>query len=453
MGDYAVMQRRTLLAGAATLGLAAPALAQAPVEIQFWHGLSQPLGGLLEQRVAAFNASQQRFKVVPTYRGSYPETMVAAIAAFRANSAPHIVQMFEVGTGTMMAAGRAIKPVHELLAETGVSIDFDDYLPGVRGYYSLSDGRMMSMPFNSSTAIVWYNKDAFRRAGLNPDSFPTTYQALAETLAKLKAGGSDVPMSTAWPTWAHVENFSAIHDIPLATKGNGFGGLDTEMRINNPVMLRHMQNLVDWQKAGLFRYGGRTNVGEPAFPKGEAAILTTSSGFRARVQREAQFAWGVAMLPYYEGTPRAPLNSIIGGASFWAMTKGPAAGGGRTPDEYRGVAEFYRYLSQPEVDAQWHMDTGYVPVRRASYAIARDKGFYRDNPGADVPIEQLLRGGGQLTENSRGIRLGGFVEIRTIMEEEMERAFQGQQTAEQVLANSTTRANQVLRNFERANRG
>ena len=449
------MHRRTLLTGAMSLGVAAPALGQTqPIEIQFWHGLAQPLGGLLEKRCTDFNATQTKYKIVPTFRGSYPETMVAAIAAFRANSAPHIVQMFEVGTGTMMNAGRAVKPVHELMAETGTTIDFDDYLPGVRGYYSLSDGRMMSMPFNSSTTVVWYNKDAFRAAGLDPDKFPETWQALAEALPKLKgAAGTEVPMSTAWLTWAQIENFSAIHNIPLATLANGFGGLGTELQINNPLVQRHMGNLVDWQKNGLFRYGGRNNAGEPAFPSGQAAIMFTSSGFRARVSREARFNWGVAMLPYYQGTPGAPINSIIGGASFWVMNKGPAAGGGRSADEFKGVAEFFKYISQPEVDAQWHMDTGYVPVRRASYAIARDKGFYRDNPGADIPIEQLLRGGGVLTDNSRGIRLGGFVEIRTIMEEELERAFQGQQTAEQALAAATTRGNQVLRNFQRANRG
>ncbi len=449
------MHRRTLLTGAMSLGVAAPALGQTqPVEIQFWHGLANPLGGMLEKRATDFNATQAKYKIVPTFRGSYPETMVAAIAAFRANNAPHIVQMFEVGTGTMMNAGRAVKPVHELLAETGVAIDFDDYLPGVRGYYSLADGRMMSMPFNSSTTIVWYNKDAFRRAGVDPDKFPETWEGVAELLPKLKTGGgTQVPMSTAWLTWAHIENFSAIHDIPLATLANGFGGLGTELRINNPLVQRIMGALVQWQKDGLFRYGGRNNAGEPAFPSGEAAIMFTSSGFRARVQREARFDWGVGMLPYYQGTPRAPINSIIGGASLWVMNKGPAAGGGRSRDEFQGVAEFFKYLSNPEVDAQWHMDTGYVPVRRASYAIAREKGFYRDNPGADVPIEQLLRGGGTLTDNSRGIRLGGFVEIRTIIEEEMERAFQGQQSAEQALAAATTRGDQVLRNFQRANRG
>lgn len=443
--------RRTILAGAFALGLAGPAMAQQqPVEIQFWHGLTQPLGGMLEQIAADFNASQNQYRVVASFRGSYPETMVAAIAAFRAGQAPHIVQMFEVGTGTMMAAGRAVKPVHELLAETGVQIPFDDYLPAVRGYYSLRDGRMMSMPFNSSTAVVFYNKDAFRRAGLDPEAFPQTWQALEQAARRLKAAGVDCPMTMAWPTWTQVEQFSAIHNIPLATQGNGFGGLNAELRINNPLMVRHLQNLVDWQREGLFRYGGRDGQGDALFPNGTCAIIFGSSGLRARIQREAQFPWGVAMLPYYEGVAGAPINSIIGGASFWAMNRGPNAT--RSAEENLGIAQFFAWLARPEVVRKWHVETGFLPVRVSVFRALEAEGFYRQNPGADIPINQLLRGGGQMTENSMGIRLGGFVEIRTIIQEEMERAFQGQQNAQQALDNAVQRGNVVLRNFERQNR-
>jgi sn-glycerol 3-phosphate transport system substrate-binding protein len=359
------------------------------------------------------------------------------------------VQMFEVGTGTMMAAGRAVKPVHELLAETGVAIDFNDFLPGVRGYYAAADGRQMSMPFNSSTSVVFYNKDAFRRANLDPDRFPSTWQGVEQAARALKAAGHACPMTTSWPTWLMVEQFSAVHDIPLATQGNGFGGLNAELRINNPLMLRHFTNLVNWQREGLFRYGGRDAAADGLFPSGECAMIFASSGTRARIAREAQFPWGVAMLPVYEGTPNAPANSIIGGASLWVMNRGPNAP--RSAEEYSGVAEFFRYISGTEVGAKWHMDTGYLPLTRASFEAARATGFYQRNPGADVPIEQMLRGA--TTANTRGIRLGGFVEIRTIIQEEMERAFQGQQTAEQALASAQTRGNAVLRNFERQNRG
>ncbi|WP_376091519.1 sn-glycerol-3-phosphate ABC transporter substrate-binding protein UgpB [Roseomonas sp. CCTCC AB2023176] len=452
------MLRRSIAAGALALAaaFATPASAQqapAPqnvVEIQFWHGLTQPNGGLLEQIATDFNNSQNRYRVVPSFRGSYAETMVSAIAAFRAGTAPHIVQMFEVGTGTMISAGRAIRPVHEILAETGTQIDFNDILAPVRGYYSLPDGRMMSMPFNSSTAIAWYNKDAFRRAGLNPDQFPATWAGVEQAARKLKESGHACPMSTAWPTWLHIEQMSAIHNIPLATLGNGFGGLNTELAINNPLMRRHLTNLVNWQREGLFRYGGRDTAGEALFPSGECAIMFTSSAFRGRVVREAQFAWGAALLPYYDDVQGAPFNSIIGGASFWAMNAGPSRQ--RSADELRGVAEFFRYTARPEVAAKWHVDTGNLPISLRAYEELKARGYYRENPGADIPIEQLLRGGGQTTENTRGIRLGGFVEIRNIIQEEMERAFQGGQTADQALVNAQTRGNAVLRNFERTNR-
>ncbi len=417
-----------------------------PVELQFWHGLPQPLGGQLEAVVAEFNASQPRYRIVPTFRGSYPEAMVAAIAAFRANAAPHLVQMFEVGTGTMMAAGRAVKPTHELLSEAGVQVDFGDYLPAVRGYFQTSDGRQMSMPFNSSTAVMYWNKDAFRRAGLDPEKPPATWRELEETARKLKAGGVACPYTTSWPGWIQVEQVSAIHDQPLASLGNGFGGLGAELRVNNPLMARHMDNLIRWQQEGLFRYGGRDNAADALFPNGECAIATLSAGARSRITREARFSWGTAMLPFYEDVPGAPRNSIIGGASLWALNRGPQ--GGRGAEDWRGVAEFFRFISQTDVAAKWHMDTGYVPLTRAAYEKVKASGYYAQNPGADVPIEQLLRGG-EMTDNTRGIRLGGYVEIRNIIQEEMERAFQGQQNGQQALATIVARGNQVLRNFER----
>jgi sn-glycerol 3-phosphate transport system substrate-binding protein len=372
--------------------------------------------------------------------------MMAAIAAFRAGNAPHIVQMFEVGTATMMAARTAIKPVYELAQETGVNIDPKNYVGGVRGYYSTPDGKLVSMPFNSSTPIAWYNKDAFKKAGLDPEKPPRTWEetwAAARKIVASKAASCGYTM--AWPTWTQYENFSAIHNIPLATKANGMKGMDAELKINSPLHVKHLQNMMELQKAGVFKYGGRDGVADALFPSGECAIFHGSSGMRARVIREAKFQWGVAMLPYYKGTPTAPKNSIIGGASFWVMT-GPK----RTTDEYKAVAEFFQYLSRSEVDAKWHMDTGYVPITIAGFALASGQGYYIKNPGADIPFRQLTLT--EPTENSMGLRLGNMPEIRVIIQEEMEKAFQGQQTAKQALDSAVQRSNVVLRNFERTNR-
>jgi len=435
-----------LLLAVTAVAAVAPSGAQQKVQVEFWHGLAQPLGGILEKIVADFNASQSQYQVNPSFKGSYPETMVGAIAAFRAGNAPHIVQMFDVGTATMMSARGAVKPVYELMKDAGVAFDPNAYVPAVKGYYSLPDGRMVSMPFNSSTTIMFYNKDAFKKAGLDPAKPPQTWPDLIAAARKIKAANAaPCAFTTAWPTWAQFEQFSAIHDVPLATKANGMAGLDAELKINSPLHVKHVQALMDMQKEGTFKYGGRDAAGDALFPSGECAMIHASSGLRARIMREAKFEWGAAMLPYWPGTPHAPLNSIIGGASFWVMTS-PT----RKPEEYKAVAEFFRYISQPDVVAKWHTDTGFLPVTIAGYEKVKASGFYQQNPGTDVPYLQLTRT--QPTENSRGLRLGNMPEIRNIIQEELEKAFQGQQSAQQALDTAVQRGNVVLRNFERANR-
>jgi sn-glycerol 3-phosphate transport system substrate-binding protein len=423
-----------------------PAGAQQRVQVDFWHGLNPPSGPLLEQIATEFNASQSQYHVNATFKGQYPDTMVAAIAAFRAGKAPHIVQMFEVGTATMMAARGAIKPVHELMRETGVPFDPNVYVPAVRGYYSLPDGRMMSMPFNSSTAIMFYNKDAFRKAGLDPNKPPQTWPETIEAARKVRAANAaPCGFTMAWPTWTQFEQFSAIHNVPLATKANGMEGLDAELKINSPLHVRHVQALIDMQKEGTFRYGGRDAAGDALFPSGECAIFHGSSGLRGRIVREAKFEWGATMLPYWPEVSGAPKNSIIGGASFWVMTAP-----NRRAEEYRAVAEFFRYISQPDVIARWHMETGFLPITFAAYERVKASGYYQKNPGTDIPFLQLTRS--TPTENSRGLRLGNMPEIRNIIQEELEKGFQGQQTAQQALDNAVQRGNVVLRTFERANR-
>ncbi len=420
------------------------AWAQAPArtQIEFWHALRGPLGESLEGIVSRFNASQSRFMVNAAFKGSYPETMVAAIAAFRAGNAPHIVQMFEVGTATMMSAKGAIKPVYELMKEAGVPFDPAVYLPAVRGYYSSVDGKMVGMPFNSSTPVLWYNKDAFRKAGLNPDNPPKTWAQLREMAQKIRAtNAAACGFTTAWPTWIQFETFGALHDVPFATRANGFEGFDAELTVNSPLYVRHLQFLMDMLKEGTFKYGGRDAAGDSLFPTGECAMVTASSALYGRVSREAKFDWGIAYLPYYDDVAGAPKNSIIGGAAFWVMTA-PR----RTADEYRGVAEFFRFIGSAEEAAKWHEETGYVPITYTGMQLASASGYYQRFPWAELPIKQLTRT--IPTKNSKGVRLGNMPEIRVVLYEELEKAFQGQQTAKQALDSAVRRSNEILRRFQ-----
>jgi sn-glycerol 3-phosphate transport system substrate-binding protein len=445
------MQRRTLLAGSAALAIAP--LASAPstraraaekTRVVWWHAMTADLGNEVNRLAAAFNQSQDAVEVQAIYKGGYGDTLTATIAASRAGQAPHLVQVFEVGTGTMLAAGKAVKQIWELSKETGVDLDPKAYIPAVRGYYSLPDGRMASMPFNSSTAVMWYNKDAFRKAGLDPEAPPATWPDVVKSAQAIKAkGAAEIPMTTSWPTWIQLEEYSALHNIPFATKENGFAGLDTRLEIASKPHVKQVQRLLDMSKDGTFRYAGRDNAGDPLLLSGQAGMAFNSSGMRGALVKSAKFDWGVAYLPYDPEIIKTPLNSIIGGASLWAMTAP-----GRTPTEYKAVAEFLAFLGKPENDAAWHQATGYVPVTLSGFELSRKQGFYDKNPGADLPVKQLARG--QVTPNSKGLRLGRLPEIRNIIQEELEKALQGGQTAQQAMEVATTRGDKVLREFQKS---
>jgi sn-glycerol 3-phosphate transport system substrate-binding protein len=447
-----MIRRRTLLAGAGALGAAAPGLARAQgspagrTEIQFWYGLAGVLGERVAEQVRRFNESQSGVNVVASFKGSYTEVMTGAIAAWRAGNPPHIVQVFEVGTATMMAAGPAIRPAHQLLAEAGVELDPRRYLAGVRGYYSDTQGRLVSMPHNSSSAVMWVNLDALEKAGVPAAEPPRTWAQVRAAAERLKAAGATpIPVTTSWPTWIMFEQMAAIHDVPFATQANGFEGMSAELRLTGPFFQRHLEFLLAMGREGLFRYGGRDNAADALFPNGEAAISFMSSALRSRIEREAKFRWASVPLPYHADVVQSPRNGVIGGASLWTLTAR-----NRTPAEYRGVAEFFRFISQPEQDLWWHQATGYVPITVAAYERARAEGYYEKNPGADAAIVQLSRA--EPTPHSMGFRLGGFIEIRNIIQEELEKVLQGQQTAAQALEAANRRGNVVLRNFERANR-
>jgi len=432
------LRQVTLAIGLSALFAAAPA--QAQVEVQWWHSMGGALGEWVNDLAKDFNASQKDYKVTPTFKGSYDESMTAAIAAYRAGNAPHILQVFEVGTATMMASKGAIKPVAEVMKEGGQKFDQDAYVPAVAGYYTAPNGQMLSFPFNSSTPVFHYNKDAFKAAGLDPEKPPTTWPEVALAAAKLKASGHKCPFTTSWVSWTQLESFSAWHNTLFSTKNNGFGGLDTRLAFNTPLHLRHIENLANMAKQGLFVYKGRGNAADAVFVSGECAMMTGSSALYGNIKRNGKFAAGIGTLPYYPDVPGAPQNTIIGGASLWTMS-------GKKPAEYKAVAAFFSYLSQPEVAAKSHQRTGYLPVTKASFELTDKSGFYKENPGTNVAVTQMIR---KTTDKSRGVRLGNFVQIRTIIDEEMEGVWSGKKTAKEAIDAAISRGNEQLERFEKS---
>ena len=416
---------------------------QAQTEVQWWHSMTAVNGEWVNDLAKDFNASQKEYKIVPTFKGTYDESMTAAVAAFRAGNAPHILQVFEVGTATMMASKGAIVPVAQVMKDAGQKFDPSGYVAAVAGYYTAPNGQMLSFPFNSSTTVFYINKDAFKAAGIDTTKPPGTWPEVALAAAKLKASGHKCPFTTAWQGWTQLESFSAWHNVEFATKSNGLAGLDARMKINSPLHVRHIENLANMAKQGLFVYKGRGNVPEASFVSGECAMITTSSGFYGNVAKNAKFGYGLSTLPYYPDVAGAPQNTVIGGASLWVMA-------GKKPAEYKGVAAFFNFVSSPEVQSASHKRTGYLPVTTAAYKLTEASGFYKEKPGTDVAVTQMIR---KVTDKSRGIRLGNYVQIRAVEDEELEQVWNGKKTAKEALDDIVKRGNEHLARFEAANKG
>ena len=431
---------KTLAAATVAAAFTLPVAAQ--TEVQWWHSMGGALGEWVNDMAKDFNASQKDYKIVPTFKGSYDESMTAAIAAFRAGNAPHVLQVFEVGTATMMASKGAIVPVGKVMTDAGFKFDPAVYVPAVAGYYTAPNGQMLSFPFNSSTPVFHYNKDAFKAAGLDPEKPPTTWPEVALAAAKLKTSGHKCPFTTSWISWTQLESFSAWHNVLFASKNNGFGGLDTRLAFNTPLHVRHIENLANMAKSGLFIYKGRGNAADATFVSGECAMATGSSALYGNVTRNGKFSYGIGTLPFYPDVAGAPQNTVIGGASLWVMS-------GKKPDEYKGVASFFNYLSKTDIAAASHQRTGYLPVTRASFEATDKSGFYKKNPGTDVSVTQMIR---KTTDKSRGVRLGNFVQIRTIIDEEMEQVWRGAKQPKEALDAAVKRGNEQLERFEKANK-
>jgi sn-glycerol 3-phosphate transport system substrate-binding protein len=414
----------------------------AKTQIEWWHAFGGRLGELLDEQVQKFNASQNDYEVVHTRKGNYSETLNAGIAAFRAKQQPHLLMVFEVGTATMMAAKGAIKPVYEVMAESGLSFNADAYIPPVKGYYTTTDGKMLSLPYNSSTPVLWVNRDLMKKAGLNPDMSLATWSDVGMALDKAKSSGTSCGLTTAWQSWIHLENFSAYHNVPFASKANGFAGLDTSLSFNSALHVKHLEMMGNWAKDGKFFYAGRRNEGGANFRAGECMFFTESSAGYAGIKKEAKFDFEIRPLPYHAGT-KAPQNTIIGGSSLWVMT-------GHSADEYKGVATFINFLSGTDIQSKWHQDTGYLPITIAASEKTAADGFYNANPGTDIAGNQMMAKAP--TENSKGLRLGSFDQIRGIIDEELEAIWTGSKSAQVAMDSAVKRGDALLRRFEKANK-
>jgi sn-glycerol 3-phosphate transport system substrate-binding protein len=392
-----------------------------------------------------FNDAQTEFEITCISQGSYDSAVQNSIAAFRAKKHPTIVQVFDAGTADLMLSG-AYYPAKQLMADFGHQVDWGRYFPGIANYYATSKGDLYSFPFNSSTALLYWNKGALAKVGKT--EAPKTWEEVEAISRDLKKAGYDCPFAFEYDTWQILEQFSAIHGEPIATRANGYEGLDAELVFNKTRFVDYVKFLKKGYDEGIFRIKVKdtgATIGE-AFGAGECQMTQMSVAGHGTIGKVAKpdMQWDVAMLPLFAGTKRT--NSLVGGASLWTLS-------GKSQDEYRAAAAFYAFIARPESEEYFSTVTGYIPVTIPGFQYMKAKGFYDKAPfkGREIALESLTAS--DVTPVSRGIRLGGFIQIRKETRDALQAIFANQMTVEAGLNQAVERGNAILRRFEKTYAG
>jgi sn-glycerol 3-phosphate transport system substrate-binding protein len=434
-------------AAAAATGDATPqatAAVQAPpgaTHIAFWHSMGGDVGGKIPVLADSFNASQTSCFVEPTYQGSYDDSLNKLRAGLQSNDIPALVQLFDIATKLMVDL-QVAKPMQDFM--DAENFDTSDFEPNVLAYYTI-DGKQYSMPFNTSTPLLYYNKDMFEAAGLDPEAPPRTFDEVAEYAEKLTqrdASGNVTVSGGAFAVYGwFVEQLLAVSGALYADNGNGRDANATEAIFNSPEGVRILQWWKDMYDAGNFGNYGRTTVDtRNAFLAGQTAMFIDSTAvLRGMIDgSEGKFEVGVGWLPRPDEAAFENAGTIIGGASLWILN-------GRPMEEQECAWQFVKFLTEPAQQAFWHTESGYFPIRKAGYDEPLAVEWRTKYPQFGVAVDQL-----HAAPNNRvtqGALIGVFPTARQTVETAIEEVLAGQATPQEALDNAATAVTQAIADY------
>lgn len=382
-------------------------------EIQFWYAFSDDKrSGWIKGLAEEWNASQSEYKVVAEAKGSYRETLQASILAARQGVAPHLVHIFEVGSQLALDSG-----IFEPIGNVG-SFDTSDYIQPVLNYYTLN-GTVNSIPFNSSSPILYTNKDMMAQAGLDPEDPPETFEEIIEACEKAKAAGVD---NAGFGFNVHgwfFEQWLAEQGAPIVNNGNGRDGRATETLLNSKESKNIFSFIKELNDLGFYKYSGKLEDwggSDAIFQEGKTMFHVTSTADLGNITSaiNGRFEMGTGLLPIPGDSKRNGV--VIGGASVW-LTKDHSI------DEMEAARDFILFLTSTDNMIDWHKMTGYYPVRNSSVDKLEKEGWFKEAPTRTIAFTQLLET--IPNQATAGGVMGTFGDTRTIVEEAIQKILNG----------------------------
>jgi sn-glycerol 3-phosphate transport system substrate-binding protein len=396
-------------------------------KIVFWHAMGGVNGDAVNRIVEGFNKSQSKIQVEAVFQGTYDDALAKLKTALASNSAPALIQVYDIGQRFMIDSGEIV-PMQDFIDRD--AFDTSDFEPAVLNYYKVPD-KLYSMPFNASSAILYYNKDAFKEAGLDPSKPPKTFDEVTDYAKKLTRGtGNEKRYGFGVSIYGWLfEQWMAVSGGLYADNGNGRDARATKVVYNDDKG----KSIVDFWKAGVdggsFFNPGQAPTGNDlaaqSFDAGKVAMYVESTArLRAHITNtQGKFEVGTGLYPR-PNNPPADGGNIIGGASVYVLKSRPAP-------EQQAAWEFIKYVTSPAVQAQWQSDTGYYSVRKSAANEAPAKEWVGKYPQFTTAVEQIRAA--PVNRMTQGAVIGVFPEARSRVQKAVESVLLGQETSSQAL--------------------
>ena len=316
-------------------------------------------------------------------------------------------------------------PLHAMMSKAGHALNSGDFPSDIKANVVDAKGRLVALPVLYSTPVLFYNKNAFRKAKLDPEQAPKTWLEMQGMLDKLQDAGYSCPYTSSWPVWVHVDNVSAISGVPAMTEKGG-------LTFNGLPQVKHIAMMATWSKAGYFRHFGRGDEASARFDEGECAMISTNSREAAEFRDAKGVELGVAPLPYHDDVYGGRQPSLADGASLWV-------GAGRSPAEYKQAAKFVSFLLSPEMQIELVRVYGGLPLTPAARAASRSKILQDSDKTLQVAYDSLKGSSSKVIPHVSDID-----PLRIITGEELEEVWADKKPAKAALDTSVSRGNAVL---------
>jgi sn-glycerol 3-phosphate transport system substrate-binding protein len=417
---------------------------KAPVEVEFWHSMKGANVTALTKIVNDFNAAHQgKIVVKPVFQGDYDTTIAKYKASVQQKHTPELVQIYDIGSRFMVDSKQTV-PAYEFVDKDKYNANLE---PNIANYYTFN-GKLQSMPFNSSMPLLYINTDLFSKAGLDPNKPPTNLDEIAADAKALtkKSGGrvTQYGFNAAIYGW-YLEQLLATNGDAYCDNGNGRKGLATKVEYDSADGVKVAQWWSDLVKQGYASNTGRTtDAAQQAFKSGTVAMELESTGeLRDFINSsKGKFTVAAAPFPRLSGTGASDGGTIIGGASLWID------GVGHTDAEKRASWEFVKYATSPAVQAEWHTGTGYFPVNKKALNEDADKKWVAQYPQFQVAIDELHST--KPSTATAGCALGVMPQARKSAEDGLEQAITTSTPPQQAMSDAADGIKKPIQAYNKA---